>query len=171
MVVLVHLYIHRKLYPPISFTLFQVILILLRLKRACIRKGSKFRNHYGNMTGERAVASKSRLCSHADLLTFQLICRKEKLSFSWYFDYSRTELNASLSGIPQLIPQDRAECDDVGRVGWTPTWKVESWKHRPGNSLNFPFPTNLVDMEASSQPEYSLFNLAWYVLVAWKSVY
>ena len=78
------------------------------------------------MTGERAVASKSRLCSYADLLTFQLICRKEKLSFSWYFDYSRTELNASLSGIPRLIPQDRAECDDVGRVGWTPTWKVES---------------------------------------------
>ena len=117
----------------------------------------------------RAVLSKSILCSFADLLTFQLICRKEKPSFSWYFDYSRTELNASLSGIPRLIPQDRAECDDVGRVGWTPTWKVESWKHRPGNPLNFPFPTNLVDMEAGSQPEYSLFNLAWYVLVAWKS--
>ena len=111
----------------------------------------------------RAILSKSILCSFADLLTFQLICRKEKPSFSWYFDYSRTELNASLSGIPRLIPQDRAECDDVGRVGWTPTWKVENTVQ--GNSLNFPFPTNLVNMEAGSQPEYSLFNLAVHMLV------
>ena len=106
----------------------------------------------------RAVLSKSILCSFADLLTFQLICRKEKPSFSWYFDYSRTELNASLSGIPRLIPQDRAECDDVGRVGWTPTWKVENTVQ--GIRWTSPSqPTSLIWRQAANQNIVFFFSL------------
>ena len=55
--------------------------------------------------------------------------------------------------------------------GWLAS-NVESGKLKTParESVELPLPDqHRIDMEASRRPEYSLFNLAWYVLVAWKS--